>query len=50
VFGPVISTLLRTAEQDATVSAKNTYRSIKEQTETSSHEEDGLYLAINGEL
>jgi len=33
VFGRVISTLLRTAQRDGTVSAKNTYRSIKEQAE-----------------
>jgi hypothetical protein len=43
VFGRVISTLLRNAQRDRTRLAKNTYRSIKEQT-------DGLYSAANGEL
>jgi len=33
VFGRVISTFLRYAQRDETVSTKNTYRSIKEQTE-----------------
>jgi hypothetical protein len=33
LFGRVISTLLRNAQREGTVSAKNTNRSINEQTE-----------------
>lgn len=51
VFGRVVNTVLRNAQQDWTVSAKNTHRSIKEQTERPpAVKVDGLYPAANGEL